>query len=180
LHLRRRPHRERRDSTFETGDDAIALSAHDDSIGNPELGWIEDGVIEDMHDLPNPKREVGYFCRILAGRRAGDVTYTAGVRNVVFRGVFLGKPRTAFSVHFDTDRYSRSYYPGVDTVTIANSTLRQSAISCLSNKGMTDYGKTRISLTGCIFAHPGALNLLINKAPGKQIVLESDLTELRK
>jgi hypothetical protein len=56
-----------RDGTFETGDDAIALNAHDYSVGNPELGWIEDGVIENMHDLPNPKRQIGYFCRILAG-----------------------------------------------------------------------------------------------------------------
>ena len=119
-------------------------------------------------DLPNPKRQVGYFCRILAGawidwrpgmqvqqsdtvvsdgrlyrvqmdpdgrvyesrtrptHKAGqmtldgirwgvvqdDVTYTAGVRNVVFRDIFLEKPRVAFSVHFDNDRYSRSFYPG--------------------------------------------------------------------
>jgi hypothetical protein len=28
---------------FETFDDAIALNAHDYSVGNPELGWIEDG-----------------------------------------------------------------------------------------------------------------------------------------
>ncbi len=56
-----------RDGRFETGDDAIALNAHDYSVGNPELGWIEDGVIENMHDLPNPKQEIGYFCRILAG-----------------------------------------------------------------------------------------------------------------
>src|SRR4028119_1529973 len=41
-----------------------------------------------------------------------DVTYTAGVRNVTFRDIFLRKPRTAFSIHFDNDRYSRSYYPG--------------------------------------------------------------------
>jgi len=56
-----------RDGTFETGDDAIALNAHDYSVGNPELGWIEDGVIENVHDLPNPKQQIGYFCRILAG-----------------------------------------------------------------------------------------------------------------
>jgi hypothetical protein len=41
-----------------------------------------------------------------------DVTYTAGVRNVVFRDIFLRKPRVGFSVHFDNDAYSRSYYPG--------------------------------------------------------------------
>ena len=41
-----------------------------------------------------------------------DVTYTAGVRNVVFRDIFLHKPRTAFSIHFDNGKFSRSYYPG--------------------------------------------------------------------
>ncbi len=248
-----------RDGVFETGDDAIALNGHDYSVGNPELGWIEDGVIENMHDLPNPKRQVGYFCRILAGAwvdwRPGmpvqqsdtvasegrlyrvqmdpdgkvyesktrpthpsgqmtldgirwgvvqdDVTYTAGVRNVVFRDVFLGKPRVAFSVHFDNDRYSRSFYPGataprqeniliesvrvlydtaadflqvrtpVDTVTVANSTLRNSGITFLTNQAMTDYGRTRINLTGCTFAHPGALNLLTNRVPNKEIVLKT-------
>lgn len=248
-----------RDGTFETGDDAIALNAHDYSVGNPELGWIEDGVIENMHDLPNPKRQAGYFCRILAGawidwrpgmevqqsdtvvsegrlyrvqmdpdgkaHRSvtrpthesgqmvvdgirwgvvqGDVTYSAGVRNVVFRDIFLGKPRTAFSVHFDNDRYSRSYYPGatvprqenilvenarvlydaasdflqvrtpVDTVTVANSTLRNGGMSFLSNQAMTDYGKTRINMTGCVFAGAGALNLVVNKAPKKEIVLKT-------
>jgi hypothetical protein len=35
-----------------------------------------------------------------------EVTYTAGVRNVVFRDIFLHKPRTAFTIHFDNDKYS--------------------------------------------------------------------------
>ncbi len=248
-----------RNGTFETGDDAIALNAHDYSVGNPELGWIEDGVIENMHDLPNPQRQSGYFCRILAGAwvdwRPGmevqqsdtvvsggrlyrvqmspdgiayksltrpthktgqqvldgitwgvlqdDVTYTAGVRNVVFRDIFLGKARTAFSIHFDNDKYSRSYYPGapaprqenilienarvlyptaadflriqtpVDTITIANSSLQNSAISFLGNKAMTDYGKTRINMIGCIFGHPGPLNLVVNRVPGKVILFKT-------
>jgi hypothetical protein len=132
-----------------------------------------------------------------------DVTYTAGVRNVVFRDIFLGKPRTAFSIHFDNDRYSRSYYPGaavprqenllidnarvlydapsdflqirtpVDTVTIANSTLRRNGISFFTNQAMTDYGRTRINMVGCVLAHPGPLNLLVNRVPGKQIALKT-------
>lgn len=56
-----------RNGVFDTGDDPIALNAHDYSTGNPELGWIEDGVIENCHDLFNPSRAVGYFCRVLAG-----------------------------------------------------------------------------------------------------------------
>jgi len=154
--------------TFETGDDAVALNAHDYDVGNPELGWIEDGIVENCHDLASERR-AGYFCRILAGAwvdwyegmevqksdtvvhngrlyrvRANpdgtmyvsktppthssgimeingiswvmvqdDVTYTVGVRNVTFRNIFVSKHRSsAFSVHFDTGRYSRSVYPG--------------------------------------------------------------------
>jgi hypothetical protein len=248
-----------RNGTFDTGDDAIALNGHDYSVGNPELGWIEDGVIENMHDLPNPKRQTGYFCRMLAGawidrspgmevqqsdtvvsegrlyrvqanpdgvlyrsvtrptHKAGrmvldgipwgvvqdEVTHTAGVRNVVFRDIFLGEARVAFSVHFDNDKYSRSYYPGapiplqenillenvrvlhdsprdllqirtpVNGVTIANSTLRNNVISFLSNKAMTDYEATRITFTGCTFANPGALNLVVNHVPHKPIFLKT-------
>jgi hypothetical protein len=248
-----------RNGVFDTGDDAIALNAHDYSVGNPELGWIEDGVIENMRDLAGPNRQIGYFCRILAGAwidwHAGmevqqsdtvvsggrlyrvqasadgtvyksvtrpthtsgsavidginwgvvqdDVTYTAGVRNVVFRDIFLEKPRTAFSIHFDNDRFSRSYYPGapipeqqnllfdnvrvlydaptdflqvrtpVDIVTIVNSTLRQNRILFLSNKAMADYLKTQINMTGCVFGAPGKMQLVVNSVPGKAIVLKT-------
>ena len=51
---------------FETFDDAIALNAHDYSTSNPELGWIEDGIVENCHDM-NAEKTTGYFCRILAG-----------------------------------------------------------------------------------------------------------------
>ncbi len=248
-----------RNGVFETGDDAVALNAHDYSVGNPELGWIEDGVIENMHDLPNPNQQIGYFCRILAGawidwrsgmevqqsdtvvsegrlyrvqmqpdgtvyksvtrptHRSGsavldgitwgmvqeDVTYTAGVRNVVFRDIYLRKPRTAFSVHFDVGRYSRSYYPGaevprqenllldnvrvlydqpsdllqirtpVDVLTVSNSTVRNNRISFLTNKAMQDYGRTRINMVGCVFSHPGKMNLVVNQIPGKEITLRT-------
>ena len=54
-----------RGCTFRTFDDAVALNAHDYASGNPELGWIENGVIEDCIDLPHG--EIGYFSRILAG-----------------------------------------------------------------------------------------------------------------
>ncbi len=248
-----------RNGVFETGDDAIALNAHDYSVGNPELGWIEDGVIENMHDLPNPKQQIGYFCRILAGAwidwRPGmevqqsdtvvsggklyrvqmspdekvyksvtrpthqtgaavldginwgvvqnDVTYTAGVRNVVFRDIYLEKPRTAFSVHFDTGKYSRSYYPGapvphqenilfdnirvlydapsdflqirtpVDVLSIANSSFRNNHISFLTNQAMSDYGPTKINITGCVFGNRGKLDLLVNRIPGKVISLKT-------
>jgi len=248
-----------RNGTFETGDDAIALNAHDYSVGNPELGWIEDGVIENMHDLANPARQTGYFCRILAGAwvdwRPGmevqqsdtvvsggrlyrvqmtpdgklyrsrtrpthtsgqqvldgitwgvvqdDTTYTAGVRNVVFRDIFLEKARTAFSIHFDNNQYSRSFYPGaaiprqenilldnvrvlhhapaallrirtpIDSISIANSTLRDNPIVFAPQKALADPGSTGINMTGCIFAKPGPMRLLVNESPAKKIFLKT-------
>ncbi len=51
---------------FRTFDDPIALNAHDYASANPELGWIEDGLIEDCYDLDDDTT-TGFFCRILAG-----------------------------------------------------------------------------------------------------------------
>ena len=57
-----------RHGIFRTYDDPIALNAHDYTGSNPELGWIEDGLIEDCYDLDDPERgTTGYFARILAG-----------------------------------------------------------------------------------------------------------------
>lgn len=243
---------------FQTFDDAIALNAHDYSTSNPELGWIEDGVIENCHDL-DQENTTGFFCRILAGawtdwkegmkvqqsdtvvsenrlyrvqakpdgtvytsntrptHTSGsqeldginwgvvqeDVTYNAGVRNVVFRDILLQKPRTGFSVHFDNGRYSRSYYPGapfvkqeqllfdnirvthdenkslfsigtpVDVLTIVNSSFNNNNIRIHGNKAMEDYGKTQLNLIGCVFKHDGELTLVDNTVAGKQIELKT-------
>ena len=156
-----------RHGRFRTFDDPIALNGHDYVTANPELGWIEDGVIEDCYDL-HADTTTGYFCRILAGawtdwyegmivqrsdtvvsdgrlyrvfmpvdgktyrsitrptHKAGekeydgivwavvqeDVTYRAGCRNIRFKDIHLKKNRpVAFSIHFDRDKWSRSYYP---------------------------------------------------------------------
>ena len=57
-----------RHGIFKTYDDPIALNAHDYTTSNPELGWIEDGVIEDCIDLDDPEHgTTGFFARILAG-----------------------------------------------------------------------------------------------------------------
>jgi len=254
VHLGRGKRFSIRNATFQTFDDAIALNGHDYAVGNPELGWIEDGVIENCHDL-NAEKTTGFFCRILAGAwidwKPGmevqqsdtvvsegrlyrvqaqpdgkvfksltrpthpsgsqtldginwgmvqtDVTYTAGVRNVIFRDIFLEKPRTAFSIHFDTGRYSRSYYPGaeiphqenitfenvrvlhggkspvlsvatpVDAVTFINCSLKNNPIDFVSNKAMSDYGRTTINMIGCVFNYPGQMNLLVNQVAGKVI-----------
>ena len=153
-------------STFETLHKAIALNSQDDITSTPELGWIENGVIENCHDLES-KKPGNCFCEILSGgwidwqigmdvRRSdtvvsngklyrvqadadgiiyksstppkhekgvvkldginwrlvqNDVTYIAGVRNVVFRDIFLNSTRTAFTIHFDNNNFNRSYYP---------------------------------------------------------------------
>lgn len=65
-----------RDGVFQTFDDAIALNGQDYSTSNPELGWIEDGVIENCYDL-NQEKTVGYFCRMLAG---GWIDWKAGMK----------------------------------------------------------------------------------------------------
>lgn len=55
-----------RHGLFRTFDDPIALNAHDYAVANPQMGWIEDGLIEDCYDLDEDET-TGYFCRILAG-----------------------------------------------------------------------------------------------------------------
>lgn len=132
-----------------------------------------------------------------------DVTYTAGVRNVVFRDIFLEKPRTAFSVHFDNDKYSRSYYPGaivprqeqllfdnirvlhdqpkdflsvntpMDVVTITNSSFRAGGINFHGNKAMTDYQKTKINIVGCVFNQKGEMFLVKNSVDNKLVELKT-------
>lgn len=243
---------------FQTFDDAIALNAHDYATSNPELGWIEDGVVENCHDL-NAEKTTGYFCRILAGgwidwkpgmevqqsdavvsngriyrvqakadgtvyksttqptHESGSqvldginwgvvqtgVTYTAGVRNVTFRDIFLDKPRIGFSVHFDNDKYSRSYYPGaeipkqeqllfdnirvihdrptefisigtpVDVLTICNSSFKNNRINFHGNKAMPDYLKTKINIYGCVFNQKGTMELVTNSVENKEILLRT-------
>ncbi len=51
---------------FETADDAIALAAADWISGNPELGDIEDGIIENCYDLKAGILE-GAFAKIVPG-----------------------------------------------------------------------------------------------------------------
>ncbi len=55
-----------RHGRFRTYDDPIALNAFDYSVSNPNVGWIENGIIEDCYDLADDST-VGFFCRILGG-----------------------------------------------------------------------------------------------------------------
>jgi hypothetical protein len=132
-----------------------------------------------------------------------EVTYTAGVRNVVFRDIFLRKPRIGFSVHFDNDKYSRSYYPGaaiprqeqlvfdgirvlhdqtcdflsigtpVDVLTISASSFRRSPIHFHGNQAMPDYLKTKINIVGSVFSQPGEMELVLNRVANKDIELQT-------
>ena len=258
IHLGRGKRFAIRDGVFQTFDDAIALNAHDYATSNPEMGWIEDGIIENCHDL-NAENTTGYFCRILAGgwidwkpgmevqqsdavvsdgriyrvqaepdgkiytsttkpsHTTGSkildginwgvvqdhVTYTAGVRNVVFRDIFLSKPRTAFSVHFDNDKFSRSYYPGaeipmqeqlhfdnikvlyedaknlisigtpIDVITISNSSLNNNKIHIYGNSTLDSYLKTQINIYGTTFRKKGEMELLSNSIKGKEVLLKT-------
>lgn len=55
-----------RNGVFRTFDDPIALNANDYATSNPEMGWIEDGLIEFCFDLDQPDT-TGFFCRLLGG-----------------------------------------------------------------------------------------------------------------
>lgn len=66
IHLGRGKNFVIRNGKFKTYDDPIALNAHDYNISNPELGWIENGLIENCYDLEDGY-DIGFFCRILAG-----------------------------------------------------------------------------------------------------------------
>ena len=55
-----------RNGVFRTFDDPIALNANDYAVANPQMGWIEDGLIEFCFDLDQPET-TGFFCRLLGG-----------------------------------------------------------------------------------------------------------------
>lgn len=237
---------------FETYDDAVALNAHDYATSNPELGWLEDGVVENARDLDSAKT-TGFFCRILAGawiewkegmevqhsdtvvsdgrlyrvqmkpdggsrvsktrpsHTAGarvydgitwglvqnDVPQTAGVRNVVFRNISLEKARVSFSVHFDSGKYSRSYYPDApvpeqgplffENVRVRHGRampllyvstplcyaqfnsceIRANALRFIDKAGLG--GRTRILMKGCVFDWRGGFTILENEASARSI-----------
>ena len=247
-----------RDCVFRCFDDAVALNAHDYDVGNPEVGWIEDGVVENCHDL-DADRTTGFFCRIIAGawkdwepgmlvqksdtvvsggriyrvkadpdgtfRKSNtppththgtevldgiswvltqeDATYTAGVRNVAFRSIFLRKPRIGFSIYFHNDRYHRAYIPGsqypvqrqltfdnirvlhneavdfietesqMDVLTITNCSLRDNSIRFRSDPDVEESGTTIVNMVGCVFNKRGSMDLLVNEAERKEIVLKT-------
>lgn len=247
------------DCVFDTYDDAIGLNGHDYDTGNPQLGFIEDGVIERCYDVDSEK-SVGFFCRILAGawrdwyegievqksdsvvsegrlyrvfaepdgktyvsktrptHKEGhaildgidwvmvqdDATYAAGVCNVTFRDIYLFKRRISFSVHFDRDTYSRSYYPGadhplqkqlvfdnirvlhdgghdflqastpIDSILVINSSLRDNKITFINRAELPDLGKTRLTFRDCTSTCGNIADMVQCTVAGKEIEMTVD------
>lgn len=57
-----------RNSQFRTDNDAVAMNALDFPRNSPRIGWIENGLIDNCVDLPDPDAAViGYFARMTAG-----------------------------------------------------------------------------------------------------------------
>lgn len=52
---------------FKTNDDAIAMNAHDYPTGTMDLGWIENGIIENIHFLSAPDFNTGRGLYMLGG-----------------------------------------------------------------------------------------------------------------
>ncbi len=180
---------------------------HSDAvISNGRLYRVQakpDGMI--YKSVTRPAYESGN--KIIDGINWGvvqdKITYTAGVRNVVFRDIFLEKPRVGFSVHFDHDKWSRSYYPGaeipkqenllfdninvlydekmdwlaiatpVDMLSVVNCNIRDNRIS-FRGDAMPDYQKTIINITNTVFNKEGEMEFLTNNIKtGKKIILKT-------
>ena len=242
---------------FRTFDDAVALNAQDYDNCNPELGWIEDGVVENCHDLDDGhERKVGFFARCLAGGwrdwyegmevqksdtvvsegklyrvRAeadgrkyismtkpdhafgakvideinwffiqDDAVYNAGVRNVVFRNIFLRKPRIGFAAILERNKFNRSYYKGADIpvqnnfvfenimvlhdgdrpfievssplecLNISNSSLGKTRIQFYEIEDVEDYMTTNLNVTGCTFDFGDINEVLDMQVPDKIVI----------
>ncbi len=133
-----------------------------------------------------------------------NVAYTAGVRNVTFRDISLQKARTAFSLHFDHDQYSRSYYPNaeipvqrqinlenvhvqhdgdiplvrvntpVDVIRLKDSAIKNNQIVFYDNNAMPDYKKTSLIIRDCSFEGITPDTLIDNRIPDKELELVID------
>lgn len=244
---------------FQTFDDAIALNAQDYDNCNPEMGWIEDGIIENCHDLDDDyDRKVGFFCRGLAGGwidwyegmevqksdtvvsdgrlyrvraeaddrkfvsvtrpdqlsgektidginwfTAGDYAeYTVGVRNVIFRNIFLHKPRIGFAFILEVNKWNRSYYTGaevplqekitmenirvmhkesrpfveinsaLDYLAIHNSVMENTQIQFYDKTDAEDYQETILNISGCVFNGNDINDAIDNQAEEKNKIIK--------
>jgi hypothetical protein len=178
----------------------------DTVVSNGRLYRVQadpDGAVYTSTTQPTHESGSMVLDGITWGAGQSDVTYTAGVRNVVFRDIFLEKPRIGFSVHFSNDKYDRSYYPGamipkqeqlsfdnirvqhgqrvafaeivtpLDVLSVTNSSLRNNGIFFRSNSAMPDYLKTQVNMVGCVFNHKGVMDLVTNSVESKEIVVKT-------
>jgi hypothetical protein len=184
----------------------MKVQQSDSVISNGSIYRVQakpDGTVYTSTTQPSHESGSAVLDGINWGVVQTDVTYSAGVRNVTFRDIFLEKPRIGFSIHFDNDRYSRSYYPGaiipqqeqltfdnirvrhdqplewlsintpVDVVTVTNSSFRKNHIDFHGNEAMPDYFKTSVNMIGCVFSHQGPMDLITNSADGKEVLLKT-------
>ena len=186
--------------------EGLEVQQSDTVVSNGRLYRVQmkpDGAVYASRTRPTHESGSQVLDGITWGVVQNDVTYTAGVRNVVFRDIFLRKARIGFSVHFDVGKYSRSYYPGapvpaqeqllfdnirvlhgqktpflsvgtpMDVITIAHSSFGVSRVDFHGNKAMTDYLRTKLNVVGCLFGAAGAYDFVTNSVPGKVVELQT-------
>lgn len=112
-----------RDSIFRTYDDAIALNAYDYCLSTAVYGDVEDGLIENCHDLDGgDHKAAGYFCRMLGGSwqdwyEGMEVqNSTLAVHNGHLYSVCLPVPPQAAKVVSKTPpvhKFGIAYYDGI-------------------------------------------------------------------
>jgi hypothetical protein len=129
--------------------------------------------------------------------------YTAVLRNVVFRDIFLEGSRPAFAIVYYDNDWNHAYYPGapipmnqqlsfdninvlndydnqifainaaVDVITLSNSSLRKNSIQFKHIKDIDTYPKTHININNCTFRAAGDYSLIQNYSKGKEIIVRT-------
>ena len=130
-----------------------------------------------------------------------DPIYNCGCRNIHFKDIFLEKKRpVAFSVHFDHDKWSRSYYPfseapvqrdlifeniffladvpvlitanaPVNAIKLINSVVENSRVNLVNLElPGLDYGTTHVLMSGCTLRAHGETEL-VTAEPGRRATL---------
>ncbi len=185
LHLGRGKTFKIADCDFTTFDDAIALNAHDYSTSNPELGWIEDGVIENIVDR-NEEKTVGYFCRILGGswtdwregmkiQRSDSVVSDGRIYRSVNKPdgkTYISKTRPTHKSGTQTLDEPKPFLTSltpIDSMVMNNCHLKKNKILFFCNSDMKDFGKTSMRFSNCTFDVPENFVLIENKIKNKQL-----------
>jgi hypothetical protein len=162
-----------------------------------------DGTVYKSMTQPTHKQGTKVLDGIPWGATQNEATYTAGVRNVMFRDIILSKPRIGFAAEFCHDHYCRSYYSGaiipvqeklffdnvrvthdqpiaflsintpVDVMTITYSSIKNNPICFESVNAMPKYPPTKINIVGCVFGHEGPMDVVTNSGDGKEILLKT-------